>query len=144
VIEGAGLTLDGLSTGAQLVQAIGILNQNGALWANLAIANNQVAAASLAGLVFDKTTEYAARISFHLHRHTATGGSEVVSQGTLFARYAPVADTWTIVEQSFGDDCGVTFSITAAGQIQYVSTNIAGATYVGELRVSDVKKTRKT
>jgi hypothetical protein len=143
VIEGAGLALDGLSTGAQLVAAIQLLVQNGALWANLAIGNNQVAAANLAGLLFNKANEYGAEILYHLYRKTDTGGSEVVQEGKLYARYKPVADAWDLVDEPRFDDAGVTFSITSAGQIQYVSTNIAGTNHVGELRVTDVKKIRK-
>jgi hypothetical protein len=144
IVLAAGLGLNG-AVYTQVLTAIKQLIQDGALWSNLSIGNNQVVAASLSGLLFDKTKEYGARVLYHLHRHTDTGGSEVVSMGQLSVRYLPAADAWDITDNIMaGDDHGVTFSVTSSGQVQYVSSNIAGANYVGELRVSDLKKIRKS
>lgn len=142
-IEQAGIALDGLSTGQQLYKAIQAFVQVGGGapgGTTLALANNQVAAANLAGLIYDKATTYGVRLLCHLSRRTATPGSEVVAIGELRARYLPSADSWDLHDEWQGDEAhGVTFSITNTGQIQYVSSNIAGSTYVGELRVTDVK-----
>lgn len=143
ILTAAGVALDG-GVYDQVLTSIKKLVQDGALWANLAVGNNQIAAANLAGLLFDKAAEYGARVLYHMHRRTDTGGSEVVSVGELFIRYKPGADAWDVTDNILGgDDHGVAFSITAGGQIQYTSSDIAGANYVGEMRVSDVKKIRK-
>jgi hypothetical protein len=137
VIEGAGITLDPLDS-TQLKQAI----QNGGGSLNFSLANNQVAAANVTGLLLDKTKTRAATIPFLLHRQTDTPLEyDVVGVITLY--YKPVADSWNIsVEFKAGDadDVGIVFSVTSAGQIQYTSTNLAGANYSGYIRVGAINK----
>lgn len=144
-IEGAGLTLDGLSTGAQLVQAIQAISNNGGgvAGAKVAIANTQVSPADVTGLVFDKTKYYGARILFQINRQSDTALSERVANGELYVRYRAQSDSWEITESSVGseaDSHGVTFSITNAGQVQYVSDTLSGTNYVGFVRFADVKR----
>ena len=41
--------------------------------------------------------------------------------------------TWVMSQTSQGDNAGVSFSITAMGQIQYLSTNLTGTNYSGKI-----------
>lgn len=93
----------------------------------LSLTNNQVAAANLTGLLFDKTLVRAAIITLDIRRKTDTASSEVRATHTVLAFYNTQADTWSIGDKLTGDDDGITLSITSAGQIQYTSSNIAGA-----------------
>lgn len=97
------------------------------------IANNQASAASVTGLDLDESI-YKSYIIFAEVRRK-TDSSEVVSVGQIMAFYYDSTSSWleNIIDQLSGDDDGVTFSITAAGQIQYVSDNMAGSNYSGQM-----------
>jgi hypothetical protein len=92
------------------------------------IVNNQVAAANVTGLLFDGTTVKMAVVDYRIRRRTSGGGAdERVQGGSFVALYKPTAATWSITPgPQSGDDAGVTFSITNAGQVQYVSDNQSG------------------
>ena len=51
-----------------------------------------------------------------------------------------LADSWEIALASHVDDAGVNFTITSAGQVQYSSTNMSGASYAGTLRLKNITK----
>ncbi len=91
------------------------------------MANNQSAAADVTALIFDKTLYRTARIRIDIRRKTDTASSEVRATHILSAIYNTQADTWSVTDSMDGDDDGVVFSITSAGQIQYTSTNITGS-----------------
>lgn len=97
------------------------------------IANNQVAAANVTGLLFSSAANLAANIEVSIRRKTATALSEVVATGFLSVTYREQSSLWEVTPILNGDDTGVTFSITAGGQVQYTSTNIAGTSYVGKM-----------
>jgi len=84
-----------------------------------AFADNQASAANVTGLVFAAAT---------------VRGFEVlasVKRGSTFETFKILgiqkSASFDISVESVGDDCGVTFSITNAGQIQYTSTNTGTA-----------------
>ncbi len=144
VVEGAGLTLDE-NDDAQLLAAIALIANSGGGIASFkqVIANNQVSAANITGLVFDKTAYYGARVAFQINRKTDTAASESVFSGELWCQYSAQDDSWKIVMDAKGEDAdstGMVFSITSAGQVQYTSDSIAGSNYVGHIRVTDVKR----
>ena len=106
------------------------------------LANNQVAAASVTNLIFNKTSLSYVIVAIAGRRRTDSG--EYVGGGFLSARYAKDANTWSIDYDLSGDResnlwLGLTFSITSAGQVQYTSSNIAGANYAGYLRFDILK-----
>jgi hypothetical protein len=128
---------------------------NGVLWiahgidggaiseSTMNLADNQVAAADVTGLLLDKTLWRSALIEVDISRRdTATPGSELRWVGTLRALHTKEDDAWALAVISGGPDSvngkpgGVTFSITAAGQVQYTSHDLAGAAYVGKLTFS--------
>lgn len=141
LVEGAGLTVD--QTGAtlnQVLTAIGILQESGGTTnASMAIVDAQAAAADVTAIpAFDKTKVKSAKMLVDVSRRDDGQNSNELFE--LSAIYDPEADTWSLNFTSQGDDAGVVFSITGAGQVQYVSDSYAGANYAGTLRVSHVKK----
>lgn len=88
---------------------------------SFSLANNQASPANVTGLAFSNAT---AR-SFRVH-------ASVIIDATadLFEVYElsgiQKGSSWDMSQTSTGDDAGLTFSITNAGQIQYTSTNNAG------------------
>jgi hypothetical protein len=102
------------------------------------IANNQSSAASITGLVFDKTVYITAEVQYTVMRKTDTAASGVRETGRLLCTYESQENAWNIepLVDTFmtNGPSGITFSITSAGQIQYTSTNITGANYVGKMR----------
>jgi len=77
--------------------------------------DNQASAANVTGLAFANATVR----SFKAH--------VTVIRGSTFETFELLGvqktASWDMSIESVGDDCGVTFSITSAGQIQYTSTS---------------------
>lgn len=98
------------------------------------IANNQVAAADVTGVLFDKTTYISIKIYFELFRKTDS--SQRVANGYLTATYHSDTDVWDVTPQGVydGDAHGVTFSMSGQ-QLQYVSDNMSGTNYSGTLKL---------
>lgn len=91
--------------------------------------NNNSVATDITGLQFDSNKVTLVYIDYLIQRISKGGsGAELVEAGTLRLVYKPKAGTWNITKfaGSGPDVGGITFSITAAGQVQYVSTNMAG------------------
>lgn len=90
------------------------------------LVNNQVGAANITPLKFDKQYTSQAIIDYVVQRTTST--TELIQSGTKHAVYKPRANTWSLLEYgtSGPDASGITFSITSTGQIQYTSTNLGG------------------
>jgi len=134
VITAAGLT-PSKTTYTQLRDAIALgLTDN---VTELAIANN-ASNTALTGMTWDGVTTRSVELSYSTYRKTDTP-LEVEAMGKLLLLYKPVANTWDLIEPGEnGDDCGVTFNIlqTATSvQLRYDSTNLAGANYVGQIRI---------
>lgn len=101
------------------------------------ILNNQLVALALPDLLLDSTQYKTVRIFYEISRKTGT--NELVANGELVCVYHANTNTWSL-SPGFWDgdpDYGVTFSITAGGQIKYTSTNLAGTNYVGYLLVRE-------
>lgn len=84
-------------------------------------ANNQVAAANVTGFAFANGTvrSFRALVSVAID---AT--SDLFEQFTIDG--IQKSASWEISVVSVGDNSGITFSITSAGQIQYTSSNVTG------------------
>lgn len=140
-VEEAGLTVD--QTGAtlnQLQQAIKILVDNGgSVNTSMSIVDNQSSAADVTALpVLDKTIVKSAKIYVDVFRRDDTQSANELYE--IAAIYDPENDTWNLASVSQGDDAGITFSITTAGQLQYISSSYGGANYAGTFRISHIKK----
>lgn len=99
------------------------------------IANNTSSAADIVGLVFNPSTVRSAVVDYSIYRSTST--TELAEKGKLELVYkngGTIGSKWTIGQVYFGDDAGVRFTMTDAGQIQYTSTNMTGTDYSGEIK----------
>ena len=96
------------------------------------IANNQTTQ-NVTALLYDKLVSVGAQVRYMVNRVTDTAASKVQQIGTLVIRYDANTDDWFIAESDLQGDAGVTFTITSAGQVQYTSTNLAGANYSGTM-----------
>jgi len=97
------------------------------------ILNNQTTPVSIQGLNFSGSTS--GRVSYEVRRITSTQQKEAL--GELMILYKSTG--WQISDSYFGDSTGVTFSITATGQIQYVSSNLTGSNYTGIIYFTEMK-----
>ena len=97
---------------------------------------NNAGPLDVTGLLFDKDFTKAAKIPFHLFRRDDVKDCE--EMGQLLVSYNIETSTWRISLLSQFDDCEVTFTITAAGQVQYTSSDFAGGNHNGELRLGDI------
>ncbi len=115
------------------------VNSAGTAWQSgtptaFTLANNQSSAADVTGLLFDGTLTQSFVVEYFIYRKTtSTGATELSSRGMMIGAYSPVAATWEMSVGPQVGDAGITFSITAAGQVQYSSTNITGTASVSKM-----------
>ena len=98
------------------------------------IANNQAAAASITGLLIDGVSTRGFILEYSIYRQTDTALSALAQLGQLRAVYNSQSSTWFMSDDYSGQNSGVTLTIQPSGQIQYTSSNIAGANYVGTMK----------
>lgn len=93
---------------------------------------NTTGVSDVDGLVFDKNLYKGAMIRANVRRKTDS--EERIAIGYLKVYYLDSTSTWELLDELGGNiDDGVTFSITAAGQVKYTTDNQAGANYSGSL-----------
>lgn len=97
---------------------------------SISVANNQVAVANVTGASFDPTQVRSAIIQYSIYRSTTL--AEKSECGHIYLTYYSVANTWELAQNHVGE-ADVTFTITAGGQLQYVSSLLAGASYTSKL-----------
>ncbi len=116
-----------LSPGDELfVNSAGTAWQSGSP-STFSIVNNQSSVADVTGLLFSGAVTQSFVAEYFIYRNTtSTGATELASRGMMIGAYSPVAATWEMSVGPQVGDAGITFSITAAGQVQYTSTNITG------------------
>lgn len=91
------------------------------------VVNNQSSAANVTGLSFSGASVRSFVVDYQIYRNTTGGGAtELAESGTLVGVYSTVAASWEMAQPSVVGDAGVELSITAAGQVQYTSSNITG------------------
>jgi hypothetical protein len=98
------------------------------------IANNQTSAANVSNILISGASYRSFLVNYNIYRTTNT--TEYAQIGTLQCIYKTTAATWNISDTFSGDNAGVTFTITAAGQVQYTSTNMSGTGYAGTMKFS--------
>lgn len=86
-------------------------------------ANNQVAVANVTGLAFAAGTVRSFKAQVSVSIDATTDLNEVFELTGV-----QLASGFVMASSSVGDDSGVVFTITSAGQVQYVSQNVAGFT----------------
>lgn len=141
LVEDQGITLV-KGTQTQVLAAIKSLIGNGGNEFQQDIDNNQAVATSIAGLLFSSASVKAAQFDFEIYRQTVSGSR--IEAGTCFLSYRTATSAWELSQSTQFDDSGVTLSVTSGGQVQYISDNFAGASYVGKIRVTAIRKFRQT
>lgn len=135
IVLDAGIALDG-STEDQVLTAIKSIMKRGGDQVEVSLADNQSSAANVAGVSFDKDDTKAARLLFNIHRRDDAQHAD--ETGEMHIWHDTETDTWELALTSHNDDAGVTFTITAAGQLQYKTTEFGDANYSGTLRITNI------
>jgi hypothetical protein len=153
VVEEAGLTLfeSDDDTGEQMLAAILELIRRGGTAApvSISVSNNQSSAADVTGFPeFLTTAVRGVEFLYQVVRHTAD--EELLQSGRVHLNWNPNTSAWTVSKLSLGDTDEddaidvVDFFMTATGdaneyKLQYKTSNMAGASYAGTLRITDIK-----
>lgn len=94
---------------------------------------NVAATVSVTGVSFDTTTIRSAILSYSIYRTTAT--TETSEAGNIYITYKSTAGSWELSQTHVGDG-QVTFTITAAGQLQILPAVLSGGSYTGTLKIN--------
>lgn len=94
------------------------------------IANNVIVPTNIPAFSFDTSEVISINAEYIVKRTTLVPAVVISENGEITGNYNGSA--WTISVTSDGN-AGVEFSITPAGQIQYTSSNMTGASYSGEI-----------
>lgn len=94
------------------------------------IANNVVVPTNIPAFSFDTAEVISINAEFIVKRTTLVPSAVLSESGEITGNYN--GTSWTISVTSDGNS-EVEFSITPAGQIQYISSNMVGASYSGEI-----------
>jgi len=97
----------------------------------------------ITGLLYDKANIQSVEMTIAAFRRD--DGQDATEIFRLVLAKDSEADAWLApFVSSDGVGSGVTFSVSAAGQLRYSSSNYAGANYTGELRISHIKQMKVT
>jgi hypothetical protein len=93
-------------------------------------ANNTAVAANVTGLLFSSASYKSAKAWVNVRRTTAS--NKAFSEVEIWLYYDTVLSSWVLADVvEHGAASGLTFTVTSVGQVQYTSTNMAGASYSG-------------
>jgi hypothetical protein len=101
------------------------------------IVNDQSSPANITGLLFNPATFRGIILTYSLYRESSTTSAAQI--GELKFVYNTADDAWYLSDTYAGQNAGVEFSITNAGQIQYKSSLYSGISYTGVLKYSLMK-----
>jgi len=148
VIESAGLTLapDGDTDPAdQLLEAIQIFISSGGVAEpyTQSIVNNQASPADVTQFPqFDTSVVLGLEFLYRVLRRTDSG--YLLEMGRAYLIWDSEGSTWKVSRTSQNDDAEVEFVVALVSgtnyKLRYTSSNLAGASYSGDLRITDVKK----
>lgn len=112
--------LDALAEASQLIQG-----PNDVLLSTANLVNNQTTPAALGNLTFNTGQVLGIQVDFFIRRTYNPGSGEITitENGIMLANYD--GTNWKMSVESVGDT-GVDLVISAAGVVQYTSTNLVG------------------
>jgi hypothetical protein len=147
IIEGAGLVLktSGTETGDQLLAAVQALIAGGGSVLSLsqAINNNQASAADVTAFPQFDTTDVVG-LEFLYRTLRRTDSSYVLEMGRAYLIWDSEASAWVVSRNFQNQDANVEFTVALVSgtnyKLRYTSDNLAGASYAGSLRITDIKK----
>lgn len=99
-----------------------------------AIANNVSSPTVVSGLQFDVSTILSSVITYTITRTSDV--DDLTETGTIRLTYRSSLSDFDLAPSYSGDNSGVTFTISGAGQILYTSTNLSSTNYSGTLTFS--------
>jgi hypothetical protein len=100
------------------------------------LVNNQSSAADIKGLKFDSRFVGHAVLEYFARRITTGSGATTLHEaGILIFTYNPVTEAWekVTVSEHNPNDAGIVLTITAAGQVQYTTSNITGTASISTI-----------
>ncbi len=103
---------------------------------NYPLLNNQSTAIDIEGLNFDSAFVSQGIVDFLIQRiTTGTGANELIASGTFHVVYKPISNSWALVMIGTPgpSTSGITFSITAIGEVRYISSNITGTASISRI-----------
>jgi hypothetical protein len=109
----------------------------GASEVSFTVANNQSSFANITDLAFNPANIRSATIEYAIYRSTSL--SQLAQAGELRIVYNTGLNKWFFSDSYAGQNAGVEFNVTNAGQIQYKSSLISGGSYAGTLKYSITK-----
>ena len=96
------------------------------------LVNNQAAPADVEAMTFSARGVSQAAIDYLIQRVTTGGGAqELIETGTFYVAYKPTSANWVL--SGGPTTAGITLTVTAAGQVQYASTNITGTASISKI-----------
>lgn len=143
-VEYAGITLDKLNDNQLQAALIEFFLRGGRDVPLTQVLANNTSDADVVGFTYDKTVVKTKIALFNIERKTDT--QQVQESGILFVTYNSKDDVWTPSYLSVHGDADVSFtSVVDAGDVsklQYTTGNLAGASYVGELKMTSLFEIR--
>jgi len=97
------------------------------------LANDQAAPTDVVGLTFNAATVRSAVIDYSVYRISDANPTGNTESGQMHIVYDGAAG-WSIGIGGIVENAGVAFTITAAGQIQFTSTDIGALNYSGTMK----------
>lgn len=110
-----------------------LLGPDDILETSFSIANNQSSAADVTGLAFNAGSVRSAVVTYAVYRISDSNPSGNAETGEMHIVYDDSAG-WLLGLGGIVGDAGINFTITAAGQVQYTSTDIGSLNYVGTMK----------
>lgn len=108
----------------------------GALYETSQTLSNNASATAVTGVTCDSASYRTMTVEYDVYRKTDTAASEVRATGKVVLVWSVQNSSWSIKGEDFiGDAHGITWTLTGTtvAQLNYATTNIAGANYVGKL-----------
>jgi hypothetical protein len=113
-----------------------ILGPGDLLETTFSVANNQATLANITGLFFNPSSVRAAVIEYSIYRVSTSNLSGNAESGVLEIIYddsAAASNKW-LIKRDHNGDAGIDIDILDSGQIQYKSSDIGAAGYIGTMK----------
>jgi hypothetical protein len=98
---------------------------------------NNAGATAVTGVTCDSALYRTLIVDYDIYRKTDTAASELRATGRLVIQWSPQNSSWNIASEEYVPNVahGVTWTLTGTTvvQLNYASSNLAGANYVGTL-----------
>lgn len=120
----------GLGIAISATQVLVLPDQAGSAYFNddnpvaVALSNNVTSPTNITSLAFDGSVTNRFTLDYRIFRSTSL--TSLAQAGQLRGVYNSTTTTWYLSDNFTGQNAEITFSITSAGQIQYVSSNLSG------------------